>query len=99
MLTTDMGEYQYNVIPVGLHNAPETFQCAFFIILSCVRCQVSLLYHYDVTVFSPNIKAHCVHMYHILEFIKSVEVSLKLNKVYLFNLKVYSIVHKIISVK
>jgi len=74
------GAYQYTRMPLGLTNAPATFQRALDIILSGVKLQSCLIYLDDVIVYSKTEEKHIGHVDHVLCLLREAGVTLRLPK-------------------
>ena len=59
---TPMGQFEWNVIPFGLCNAPSTFQAMMDTVLREYVGQFTVVYMDDVMVFSETIEEHLRHL-------------------------------------
>lgn len=60
-LTSHQGLLRFSRVPLGLHNALETFLRAVDVILSPIEWQFSLSYLDDLIIFSRNADKHISH--------------------------------------
>lgn len=68
--TPDGGQYEFNVLPFGLKNAPASFQKMMQHVLAGYVGQIALAYLDDVVVFSENFDDHLDHLRRIFERFK-----------------------------
>ena len=92
-LASHSGLYRFLSMPVGLKNAPATFQRAVNIILSCVKWETALVYLDDVIVYSQTVTEHMVHVREVLRLLHTAAVSLKLAKCAFFDTSVTYLGH------
>lgn len=79
-----MGLYEFNQMPMGLCNAPGTFQR---LVESCLRNQnfeTLLLYLDDIIVFSPSLEACIAHLDLVFSHLVDFGLKVKLSKCSLF---------------
>ena len=74
--TTRSGVYEWNVMPMGLCNAPATFQRVMDVLLTGMSWEMCLCYIDDIIVFSPTFEQHLLDLDRV--FNKLEEVGLKL---------------------
>ena len=86
-------------MPLGLHNAPATFQRALDTILSRVRWKPCLIYLDDVIVSSRNTEDHSKHADGIFMLLRNAGVTLKQKKCAFFKPRVYYLGRAKIPVK
>ena len=86
--TSYLGTYRCVRMPLGLRNAPATFQRALDIILSGVRWQTCLIYLYEVIVFSKDAETHLRNVDEVPRLLGRNGVTLKLRKCSFFQPKV-----------
>lgn len=67
--TTPTGQYQYRVLPFGLHGAPATFQWLMDKVLRPVQ-RFAAAYLDDVVVHSASWEEHLVHLRQVLEALR-----------------------------
>jgi len=79
------GTYKYIRLPLGLTNAPATFQRAIGIILSGVKWKTCLVYLDDVIVFSRTVEKHITRPDEVFGLFSRAGVSLKASKCILFH--------------
>jgi hypothetical protein len=80
---TPLGQYEWNVIPFDLKNAPSEFQNIMNDILSPLS-KYSIVYIYDVLIFSKFIEEHWKHFNSFLEVIKFNGLLVSSTKIKLF---------------
>jgi len=78
--TTHAGIYHWLSIPLGLTNAPATFQRALDTILSGLKLQLRLVYLDDVIIFSASAEQHVKEVDVILTRLLEAGVTLNLEK-------------------
>lgn len=78
--TSHHGLYRFRRIPLGLKNAPATFQRAVDILLMTVKWQFALVYLEDIVTFSTTPRQHIEHTKKVLGLLSKAGVSLKLKK-------------------
>ncbi|CAF1247124.1 unnamed protein product [Didymodactylos carnosus] len=61
-VTTD-GLYEFNVLPFGLSNAPATFQGVINSVLGILRWDITLVYLYDIIIYSPTFEKHVAYSF------------------------------------
>jgi len=76
--------YRYIRLPVGLSNAPATFQRAMDMILGGLKWTSCLVYFDDITVFSQSAGEHVEHVQEVFAALHGAGVSLKAEKCHLF---------------
>ena len=77
------GQYQYNVMPFGLCNAPATFQRLMDTVLAGLKWQNCLVYLDDVIVFSNNFNKHLEDLNQVLTRLAEAGLKLKAKKCHL----------------
>jgi hypothetical protein len=80
---TPFGQYEWNVMPFGLKNAPSEFQNIMNDILNPLS-KFSIVYIDDVLIFSKSLEEHWKHLYSFLEVIKSNGLVVSATKIKLF---------------
>jgi len=78
------GAYRYIRLPFGLSNALGTFQRAIDMIHGGLKCKSSLVYLYDIIVFSQSAGEQVEHLREVVAALRGAGVSLKANKCHLF---------------
>jgi len=91
--TCHCGKYQCTRLPIGLCNAPATFQRAFDMILSKVKWQNALVYLDDLIIFSADAESHLSHLDTVLTLLGKHGVTLKAKKCHLFTNEVEYLGH------
>ena len=59
---TCYGLFEYTVLPLGLCNAPSTFQCLMNSVMSGYIDEFTLVYLDDILVYSDNADEHELHL-------------------------------------
>ena len=77
---THEGQYQYNVMPFGLCNAPATFQRLMDTVLAGLKWQSCLVYLDDVIVFSNDFDKHLLDLHAVLTRLREAGLKLKAKK-------------------
>lgn len=72
--TTGRGLYQFRVMPMGLVNAPPTFQHLVQLVLQGLSWTMCLVYLDDIIVYSPNFS---VHLQQLLDRLRAANLKLK----------------------
>lgn len=67
----------FSRILFGLKSAPNTFQCALYIIISPYTCKTCLVYLYYITAFSKDTDYHLQHVYQVLSALDRSNVTIK----------------------
>jgi len=93
--TIHVGTYQCTRLPVGLFNAPATFQSAIDMILAGVNCQNVLVYLNDIIVFSAGAESHLSHLEKAFTLLGKNSVTLKAKKCRLLSNQVEYLGHVI----
>jgi len=91
-----LGYFQYNMLPLGLSNAPATYQCVMEQILRDITtdgrrfCEI---YLDDVIIVSKSFQEHMDHLTIVFDRIRGVWVKLSPKKCHLFRNKVRYVGH------
>jgi len=93
--TCHSGAWQCVRLPVGLCNAPATFQRAMDMILAGEKWQICLVYLDDVIVFSRSPEEHLQHLDEVLTLLGKAGVTLKARKCHFFQEEVEYLGHVI----
>ncbi len=72
--------YQFKVMPMGLTNAPPTFQRLMELVLRGLHWKVCLVYLDDVLVFSKTFSEHLISLEEVFSRFRSAGLKLKVNK-------------------
>lgn len=78
--TTGRGLYQFRVMPMGLVNAPPTFQHLMQLVLQGLSWTTCLVYLDDIIVYSPNFSVHLQHLREVLDRLRAANLKLKPSK-------------------
>ena len=89
--------YEFNVLPMGLINAPATFQRLMETVLSGLTWRYCLCYLNDIVVFSKTFEEHCEHLKTVFDRLRSAGLSLRLSKCKFFYRKTEYLGHIISS--
>lgn len=92
---TPMGLYEFNRMPMGLCNAPGTFQRLVESCLGDQNFETLLLYLDDIIAFSPTFEAHISHLDLVFTRLGAYGLKVKPNKCCLFQSKVNYLGHVI----
>lgn len=92
---TPMGLYEFNRMPMGLCNAPGTFQRLVESCLGDQNFETLLLYLDDIIAFSPTFDAHIAHLDLVFTRLGAYGLKVKPNKCCLFQSKVHYLGHVI----
>lgn len=98
-VTTHSGTYRYSSRPLGLRNAPETFQLTLDIILSGVRWPSCLDYLDEVIVFSTSESKHVEDVEEFLKLLRNSGVTVTSEKGAFFEMRVDYLGHTILPGK
>jgi transposase InsO family protein len=77
---TPFGLYEFNVMPMGLSNAPASFQRAMNAVLAGVLYSACLVYMDDILVFSPDGDRHLKDLDSVFHALKAAGLKLRLEK-------------------
>ena len=89
------GLYRFFCMPLGLKNAPATFQQAVDIILSRVKWETALVYLDDFIIYSKTVMKHLAYVREVLRMLRDAGVPLKLSKCAFFDTSVTYLGHLI----
>ena len=78
--TTGRGLYQFCVMPMGLVNAPPTFQHLMQLVLQGLSWKTCLVYLDDIIVYSPSFSVHLEHLREVFDRIRAANLKLKPSK-------------------
>lgn len=92
---TPMGLYEFNRMPMGLCNAPGTFQRLVESCLGDQNFETLLLYLDDIIVFSPSFEAHISHLDLVFSRLENFGLKVKPSKCSLFQNEVHYLGHVI----
>lgn len=72
--------YRFVGMPFGLANAPGSFQCAMYIILTLINWQLAPVFLHNILVFSRSLCDHFEYVKRVLSLLRDTGVTLKLNR-------------------
>jgi hypothetical protein len=81
---TQMGTYEFNVMPFGLCNAPATFQRLMDKILQTYIGKFVVVYLDDLTIYSDTFENHLKHLSTIFDTLQQANLKINLNKCQFF---------------
>lgn len=77
---THSGQYQFKVIPIGLTNAPSTFQCIMNFVFALYIRKFVLVFMDDILIFSKSLEEHIQHLTTVLQILREQQLYAKLSK-------------------
>jgi len=87
------GLYEYNVMPMGLCNAPSTFQRCMELVMRGLQWEILLIYLDDLIVFSKTFDEHLERLDKVLSRLSEAGLKLKPSKCVLFKSEVSFLGH------
>lgn len=78
--TTSRALYQFKVMPMGLVNAPPTFQHLMQLVLQGLSWRTCLVYLDDILVYSKTFTEHLLHLKEVFERLRTANLKLKPSK-------------------
>jgi hypothetical protein len=91
--TTKYGLFEYTKLPMGLCNAPSTFQRCMEMILRGLQWKTVLIYLDDIIIFSPTIDEHLDQISQVFSLLLSAGLKLKPAKCDMLKKKVLFLGH------
>ena len=85
---TPSGLYEWNVMPVGLWNAPSTFARLMELVLKSFLWKICLIYLDDVIVMAHTFEEELERLEHVFERLAWAGLRLKPKKCFLFQKRV-----------
>lgn len=82
------GLFQYTIMPVGLCNAPVTFQRIIEKTLSGLQWKIAVLYLDDIVVFGKNLEEHISNLEKIFDRLDEMNLKVKAQKCSFFKTEV-----------
>ncbi|GBG77967.1 hypothetical protein CBR_g25898 [Chara braunii] len=74
------GLYEFIIMPLGLTNAPATFQCLMDKVLRHQLNRFVVMYLDDILIFSKSMDEHVKHLEEVLQVLKEAQLHLNLEK-------------------
>ena len=93
--TTKYGLFEYAKLPMGLCNAPSTFQRCMELIFRGLQWRTILIYLDDIIVFSSTLDEHLLRMEEVLRLLQSAGLKLKPAKCDFFKEQVLFLGHMV----
>jgi len=87
------GLFEFNVMPLGLCNAPATFQRLMDRCLAGLKWQSVLVYLDDIVVFSKDFESHIKHLEEVFGRIAEYGLQFKASKCFLFKQEISYLGH------
>ena len=78
--STLRGHWQWKTMPMGLTNAPATFQRLANLIMAGLTWHSCLVYLDDIIIYSKTFEDHCRHVDQVLSRLVDANLTLKLEK-------------------
>lgn len=78
--TTGRALYQFRVMPMGLVNAPPTFQHLMQLVLQGLSWKTCLVYLDNIIVYSPSFTLHLQHPKEVFDHVRAANLKLKPSK-------------------
>ena len=94
---TPFGLYEYQRMPIGVCNAPATFQRLIHAIMSDLVFQVVLVYLNDLLVYSSTFQDHLVRLETVLKRLRETGLKLKIEKCHFLQSEVKFLGHQVLS--
>ena len=92
---TPHGLYRFKVMPMGLTNAPATFQRLMDMVLAGFKWKICLVYLDDIVVFSKDFESHLSNLAMVFKALVKHNLKLKLGKCYFFKDRINYLGHVI----
>ena len=78
--TTPFGLYEYNVLPMGMCNAPSTMQSLMYNILMGCNWKYALAYLDDIIIYSRSVESHINEVSDVLRRVSEAGLTLNIDK-------------------
>eukprot|EP00731_Ephydatia_muelleri_P003031 Em0001g3031a len=91
--STPFGTYQFKVMPLGLSNAPSTFQKLMEMVLAGLHWTTCLVYLDDIVIFSTTVEQHLSRLRDVLARLKKAGLKLKPSKCHILKKCVHYLGH------
>lgn len=95
--STGAGLYQFRMMPMGLSNAPPSFQRLMELVLRGLHWSICLIYLDDIIVYSQNFPQHLQHLAEVFKRFRSAGLKLKPSKCHLACSSVTFLGHRVSS--
>ena len=77
---THSGLYEFTVMPLGLTNAPASFQSIMNKVFAPLLRHSVLIFMDDILIYSATLEEHILHLQQVLEIIQDNQFYIKLSK-------------------
>jgi hypothetical protein len=94
---TKSGQYEFNVLPFGLNNAPSTFERIMEAVLRGCQWKTCLIYLDDIIVFGRNLQEQVQRLGEVLEKLQNAGLKLKPSKCNFFQKSLVFLGHLVTS--
>ena len=95
-IRTPVGSYEFLVMPMGLCNAPATFQRMMEAVLRPFLTKFAMVYLDDIIIFSKTPEEHLDHILQVLHALDKHHLRIKLSKCEFFKTEMLFLGHRII---
>lgn len=95
--STGAGLYQFRMMPMGLSNAPPSFQRLMELVLRGLHWSVCLIYLDDIILYSQDFPQHLQHLKEVFQRFRSAGLKLKPSKCHLACSSVTFLGHRVSS--
>ncbi len=95
--STGTGLYQFRMMPMGISNAPPSFQRLMELVLRGLHWSVCLIYLDDIIVYSADFPQHLQHLREVFQRFRTAGLKLKPSKCHLASSSVTFLGHRVSS--
>ncbi len=95
--STGTGLYQFRMMPMGISNAPPSFQRLMELVLRGLHWSVCLIYLDDIIVYSADFPQHLQHLREVFQRFRTTGLKLKPSKCHLASSSVTFLGHRVSS--